>query len=146
MKMYSTCSRLPCATKDHIWSPIWGQNSCCVFSWNKKNCIAYHDDVMRWKFFLHYRSFERGILRAPMDFPHKRPTIRDLVFPSLLACTHSCLWFEVNILNCIIPQGIILLYKRKRKFKAIVFHDIHCIWKKTTTQKNDQFNQNVAQY
>ena len=32
---------------------------------------AFHDDVIKWKHFLCYRHFVRGIHWSPVDFPHK---------------------------------------------------------------------------
>ena len=35
-----------------------------------------HDDVIKWKHFPHYWPFVRGINRAPVNSPHKRPVTR----------------------------------------------------------------------
>ena len=32
---------------------------------------SYHDDVIKWKYFLHYWPFVRGIYQSPVNSPHK---------------------------------------------------------------------------
>ena len=37
-----------------------------------------HDDVIKWKDFLRYWAFVRGIRRSPVNFPHKRPVTQSV--------------------------------------------------------------------
>ena len=49
--------------------------------------VAYniHDDIIKWKHFLHYWPFVRGIHWSPVDSPHKGQWCRALMFS--LICT-----------------------------------------------------------
>ena len=48
---------------------------------NKK--IIHHDDVIKWKHFLRYWPFVRGIHRSPVNSPHKGQWRRALMFSYL---------------------------------------------------------------
>ena len=50
-------------------------------------CIVtvYHDDVIKWKHFLRYWSFVRGIHRSPVNSPHKGRWRGSLVFSLICA-------------------------------------------------------------
>ena len=39
-----------------------------------------HDDVMKWKLFLHYWPFVWGIHWSPVNSPHKEPVMQTLIF------------------------------------------------------------------
>ena len=44
-----------------------------------------HDDIIKWKYFLHYWPFVGGIHRAPVNSPHKGQWRRALMFPLICA-------------------------------------------------------------
>ena len=58
-------------------------NQCCLIvnwtHWTKLQCnvrqnpkgVPWHDDVIKWKHFPRYWPFVRGILRSPVNSPHK---------------------------------------------------------------------------
>ena len=50
----------------------------------------YHDDVMTWKRFPHYRSFVRGSQRSPMDSPSKWAVNAELW--CFMCCYSECCW------------------------------------------------------
>ena len=50
------------------------------------NYIQY-DDVIKWKHFQHYWPFVRGLLRSPMDSPHKGQWRGASVFSFICAST-----------------------------------------------------------
>ena len=54
--------------------------------YNESNCC--HDDVIKWKHFLRYWPFVRGIHRSPVNSPHKGQWCRALMF-SLI-----CIWIN----------------------------------------------------
>ena len=47
-----------------------------------------HDDVIKWKHFLRYWPFVRGIHRFPVKSPHKGQWRRALMFPLI------CVWIN----------------------------------------------------
>ena len=49
----------------------------------------YHDDVIKWKPFLRYWPFVRGIHRSPMDSPHKGQWRGALMFSLICAWTNG---------------------------------------------------------
>ena len=49
------------------------------------NWIATHDDVIKWKHFLRYWPFVRGIHRPPVNSPHKGQWRRALMFSLICA-------------------------------------------------------------
>ena len=51
---------------------------------------AEHDDVIKWKHFLHYWPFVRGSHRSPVNSPHKGQWRRALLFS--LICTWKNGW------------------------------------------------------
>ena len=51
-------------------------------------CVAYHDDVMKWKHFPRYGPFVRGIHRSPVNSPHKGQCREAFMF-SLI-----CVWIN----------------------------------------------------
>ena len=55
------------------------------FRWNR---VCKHDDVIKWKHFLHYWPFVRGIHRSPLNSPHKGQWRGALMF-SLI-----CVWIN----------------------------------------------------
>ena len=55
---------------------------CCWF--------GSHEDVIKWKHFLHYRPFVRGIHRSPVNSPHKGQWRGGLTFS--LICTWRNDW------------------------------------------------------
>ena len=62
----------------HIWPKscyvVWKKWS----SWVKMTKI--HDDVIKWKHFPRYWPFVQGILRWPVNSPHKRPVTQSFDF------------------------------------------------------------------
>ena len=53
-----------------------------------------HDDVIKWKHFLRYWPFVRGIQRSPVNSPHKGQWREALMFPLI------CVWINCWINNC----------------------------------------------
>ena len=53
-----------------------------------KTASWYHDDVIKWKYFLRYWPFVRGIHRSPVNFPHKDQWRGALMF--------SLIWAWIN--------------------------------------------------
>ena len=63
--------------------------------------IYYHDDVIKWKHFLHYWPFVRGIHQSPVDSPHKGQWRGALMFPLICVCING--WVnnrEAGYLRC----------------------------------------------
>ena len=52
---------------------------------NPRECLAYHDDVIKWKHFLRYWPFVRGIHRSPLNSPHKGQWHGALMFSLICA-------------------------------------------------------------
>ena len=52
--------------------------------------ITYHDDVIKWKYFLRNWPFVRGIRRGPANSPHKSQWRGTLMFS--LICTRISSW------------------------------------------------------
>ena len=53
----------------------------CLGVWNGRNTItALHDDVVKWRHFLRYWPFVRGIHWSPVNSPHKGQCRRALMF------------------------------------------------------------------
>ena len=53
-------------------------------SYSGPRCLWCHDDTMKWKWFLHYRPFVKGIHQWLVDFLHKGPVILIKMCNSLL--------------------------------------------------------------
>ena len=74
----------------YLWFPK-------LYAWFKLCCrpwmVAYHDDVIKWKYFAHYWPFMRGIHRSPVNFPH-RGQWRGALIPSLI-----CAWTNSSANN-----------------------------------------------
>ena len=51
--------------------------------------IHVHDDVIKWKQFLRYWPFVRGIHRSPVNSPHKGHWRRTLMFSLICAWTNG---------------------------------------------------------
>ena len=51
--------------------------------------LPSHDDFMKWKHFLRYWPFVRGIHRWPVNSPHKGKWRGALIFPLICAWTYS---------------------------------------------------------
>ena len=81
-------SLLPC-----LWS--WWQlrhfrtNPGAAYK-SRPSLIVTHDDVIKWKHFLRYWPFVRGIPRSPVNSPHKGQWRGALIFP--LICTSINGW------------------------------------------------------
>ena len=56
--------------------------------------VAGHDDIVKWKHFLRYWSFVRGIPRSSVNSPHKGQWHGAMMF-SLI-----CIWINIWINNC----------------------------------------------
>ena len=56
-------------------------------------CLQWHDDVIKWKHFLRYWPFVRGIHRSPVNSPHKGQWRGALMF-SLI-----CTWTNASVNN-----------------------------------------------
>ena len=92
----------------HIWqvfSQLGLGDSCQLWTWfnwsNKYFCqIRYvpnrkiHDDVIKWKHFLCYRPFVRGIHRPPVNSPHIGQWRGALMFSLIYA------WINDWVNNC----------------------------------------------
>ena len=57
-------------------------------------CVLLHDDVMIWKYFLHYWPFGQGIQWLLVDSQHKGPVMQS--FESLL---------DVKLISCLISSA-----------------------------------------
>ena len=68
-----------------IWLSLRRQGLVSQCVWLSKG-VYYHDDVMKWKYFLRYWSFVRIIHRSPVNSPHKGQWRGALMF-SLI-----CVW------------------------------------------------------
>ena len=55
--------------------------------------VGSHDDVIKWKTFLRYCPYVRGIHRSPVNFPHKGQWRGALMF-SLI-----CAWISASVNN-----------------------------------------------
>ena len=99
----------------------WNAGRQCVISWRHWPPLAKsrtgedyqkyisivvrntHDDVIRWKHYLRYWPFVRGIHRSPVNSPHKGPATRSFdVFFDLnpnkqLSKQSSRWWFETPL-------------------------------------------------
>ena len=51
--------------------------------------FPFHDDVIKWKHFLHFCPFVRGIHRWSVNSPHKGPVPRSFVWCLVLAWTNG---------------------------------------------------------
>ena len=71
--MTSTQTQLPSHTDDSLTHP---------------NNIYGHDDVIKWKHFLRYWPFVRGIHRSPVNSPHKGQWRGSLIFYLI------CVWIN----------------------------------------------------
>ena len=67
------------------WS-VW-QNEMNQNSYIGKQ--KYHDDILKWKYFLHYWPFVRGIHQSLVDSPHKFQRCRALIFSLICAWTNG---------------------------------------------------------
>ena len=66
-----------------------GENNACLSThvrlhslggWDVESEACFHDDVIKWKHFLRYWTFVRGIHRSPVNSPHKGQWRRALIF------------------------------------------------------------------
>ena len=62
-------------------------------NWLTHLVLGLHDDVIKWKHFLRYWAFVRGIHRSPVNSPHKGQWRGTLMF-SLI-----CVWINVWVNN-----------------------------------------------
>ena len=63
---------------------------CLVYLWKSRFLSTnVHDDIIKWKHFLHYWPFVRGIHRSPVVSPHKSQWRRALVFSLIWAWTNG---------------------------------------------------------
>ena len=51
--------------------------------------LQMHDDVIKWKHFPRYWSYERGIHRSPVNFPHNGQWRRALMFSLVCVWTNG---------------------------------------------------------
>ena len=58
-------------------------------TWLEHHCARRYDDVIKWKHFLHYWPFVRGIHWSPVDSPHKDQWSGALMFASIYAWTND---------------------------------------------------------
>ena len=72
-----------------------------TFLWT--DLAVIHDDVIKWKHFLHHWPFVRGIHWPPVNSPHKRPVTRsldvffDLSLNKRLSKQSWGWWFETQL-------------------------------------------------
>ena len=52
--------------------------------------VGLHDDVIKWKTFLRYCPYVRGIHRSPVNFPHKGQWRGALMFSLICAWINAC--------------------------------------------------------
>ena len=90
-----------------------------------------HDDVIKWKHFLRYWPFVRGIHWSPVNSPHKGQWRGSLVFSLICAWTHSwvnnpdagclrrnCAHYDVTVMSLI--QILYQLMARRRTNKLLL--------------------------
>ena len=58
--------------------------------------IVLYDDVIRWKHFLRYWPFVRGIHRSPVNSPHKGRWCGALMFSLIIVRLVTALWRHCN--------------------------------------------------
>ena len=86
---------------------LWGV--LCEFE------VHTHDDVVKWKHFLHYWSFVRGIHWSPVNSPHKGQWRQPLMFSFICAWTIKMLviWDTIALimtsLQCLFTFNIAAL-------------------------------------
>ena len=70
--------------------------------------VGIHDDVIKWKHFLHYRPFVQEINWSPVNSPHKGQWRGALMFPWI------CAWMRLVILRCHCThcEVIIMIYSQ----------------------------------
>ena len=72
-------------------------------SGNMTTLVVSHDDVIKWKHFLRYWPFVRGIHRSPVNSPHKGRWRRALIFSLICALNKQWSkqswdwWFEIQL-------------------------------------------------
>ena len=54
-----------------------------------KEPLSCHDDVIKWKHFMSYWPFVRGIHRSPGNYPHKGQYRGALIFPLICGWTNG---------------------------------------------------------
>ena len=77
-------ARFPVKHAYFIYPGALGRN----WKWSKsrKNASqSVHDDVMKWRHFLHYWPFVQRIHRSPVDSPHKGQWRKALIFSLIYA-------------------------------------------------------------
>ena len=72
---------------------VHGTHQWSLTRWGRGK-IAAHGDVIKWKHFLRYWPFVRGIHRSPMNSPHKGHWRGALMFPLI------CDWINSWVNNC----------------------------------------------
>ena len=65
-----------------------GLPSVAFLSWSSCWIISSHDNVIKWKYFLRYWPFVRGLHRSPVNSPHKVQWRETLMF--------SLIWARIN--------------------------------------------------
>ena len=80
--------------------------------------ICCHDGVIKWKHFPHYWPFVRGILRSPVNSPHKGQWHRALMFSFI------CAWINKRHHA---HYGVTVMYLRSTVHRWIgIFGHKHC--------------------
>ena len=84
---------------EHWLCEIWNRNfkayiNYCIdnvqsTTWPDRGTRYNHDDVTKWKRFVHYWPYVREIYRRPTDSPHKGQWRRALMFSLICAWTNS---------------------------------------------------------
>ena len=78
-----------------VWSGlVTGSSNMVIFQLDTHNKQVTHDDVIKWKHFLHYWPFVWGIHRSPVNSPHKGQWCRALML-SLIST-----WINGWVNNC----------------------------------------------
>ena len=68
----------------NVWSKFCHSNHCTALL----QCCNLHDDGIKWKHFLRYWPFARGIHRSPVDSLHKGQWCTALMFSLICAWTN----------------------------------------------------------
>ena len=84
-----------------MWELEISHLPCWMMSVDQGKCGQPHDDDIKWKHFLHYWLFVQGILRSPVNSPHKGQWRGAMMF-SLICALNKQLskqswgwWFEM---------------------------------------------------
>ena len=117
-----------------ITGPLWGESTgywLNCYDWDDE----YHEDVMTWKWFLHYWPFVRGIhwLLSPHKGP-VMPSLDDFLLVQLFKKEFGCWWFVMPYCLCDVS---VMSQQNTMKLIMIVLWAIYVLAIMTIWKKND---------